>query len=130
MELDRIYEDTDKETVTLKEALEQREFTKPKQGQKMNRNDDFEVHRQTIARGRTSQRLYKATRKDHAPERIVVQVLDKTCACGKQDTHVNTKAAFSVHSAFDLAQAETLGNQIWVPGRAIPGSGSGNAGVG
>ena len=114
----------------LSAALEKREFTKPKKGQKMNRNDDFEAHRQTIARGRTSQRLYKAKRENHAPERRIVQVLDKTCDCGKQDTHANTKAAFPVHSVFDLAQAETLGNQIWVPGRAIPGSGSGNAGVG
>ena len=40
------------------------------------------------------------------------------------------KAAFAVHCAFDLAQTENVGGQIWVPGRAIPGAGSGDAGVG
>ena len=30
--------------------------------------------------------------------------------------------------AFDLAQTGNFGDQIWVPGRAIPGAGSGDAG--
>ena len=47
-----------------------------------------------------------------------------------QDTPDDIKAAFAVHCVFDLAQTETKGEQVWVPGRAIPGSGSGDAGVG
>ena len=71
--------------------------------------------------------------REHAPERLLIADkanTSKPCDCDTQDTPDDIKAAFAVHCVFDLAQMETKGEQIWVPGRAIPGSGSGDAGVG
>ena len=73
------------------------------------------------------------TNRDHAPERIAVIVSTKTskkCDREKRFEPDTIKAAFAVHCVFDLAQTENVGGQIWVPGRAIPGAGSGDAGVG
>ena len=122
--------DTDTETVTLTSAITNREFTKPAAGIKIKTNGSFEVHIQNTTRGRSKARSAKPTNRDHAPERIAVIVNTKTskkCKPLKTDT---IKAAFAVHCVFDLAQTENVDGQIWVPGRAIPGAGSGDAGVG
>ena len=77
--------------------------------------------------------LKQGTCREHAPERLLIADkanTSKPCDCDTQDTPDDIKAAFAVHCVFDLAQTETKGEQIWVPGRAIPGSGSGDAGVG
>jgi len=133
VELDRIYEDTDTETVTLTSAITNREFTKPAKGTKINTNESFEVHIQNTTRGRSKTRFSQATNRDHAPERIAVIVSTKTskkCDREKRFAPDTIKAAFAVHCVFDLAQTENVDGQIWVPGRAIPGAGSGDAGVG
>ena len=130
VELDRVYEDTDTETVTLKSALETREFIKPKKGKRPRQEETFEIHTQPVTRGRQLARHSNRPHSNHAPERRVVVIQEKTGA--REGTHITHKVALAVHSAFDLAQTETLGGRIWVPGRAIPGSGcSGKAaGVG
>ena len=130
VELDRIYEDTDTETVTLQTALEQREFIKPTKNEQLQTNTAFEVHIQPESRGRTTTRQSHTRAREHAPERIQVLVSNTSCDCESQSTPDLQKAAFAVRCVFDLAQTETLGTQIWVPGRAIPGSGAGEAGVG
>ena len=133
VELDRIYEDTDTETDTLIDVIINREFHKPDKTMKSRGNDGLTAHIQQVTRGRKPTRTSHKSCREHAPVRLLIEAKANTstpCDCDKQDTPDDIKAAFAVHCVFDLAQTETKGEQIWVPGRAIPGSGSGDAGVG
>ena len=82
--------------------------------------DQHELHTRPAGNTRLNERLLIADKANTS----------KPCDCDTQDTPGDIKAAFAVHCVFDLAQTETKGEQIWVPGQAIPGSGSGDAGVG